>query len=102
MAKAKEMVVIEIGGFARKLLRDAIAGEMQKRQIKSYAELGLKEFDLSPKWPLCGEELTLSQLVIIARKLNMQIIITGLAMVGMLEPEENIEWPDEPRKGGDF
>jgi len=79
---AESAVVIQMATSHRLRLSNQILAQMQKKGFTpyDYAELQLG-FDLPPDWPAAAdEELTLAQLVVLAVKLNMQIVITDLDM----------------------
>jgi hypothetical protein len=81
MSEANEIVVIEISTDRKISLYGQISSAMERLGYNpcDYESLELG-FDLLPDWP-CGKncELLLSQLVVIARKLKLRIVIDGLS-----------------------
>lgn len=83
MADENEIVVIELVTADRIMLSEQILAAMQARGHAAYNYRSLDlGFDLPTSWPAGIEsELTMAQLVILARKLDLRIVINGLIMV---------------------
>jgi hypothetical protein len=86
MAEKNEIVVLDLGIKDRIILDYHIKKAMELYRLKpwDYESLGLG-FDLSPEWPVEGE-VTMTQLIVLAKKLSMQIRISGIEMLPMEIP----------------
>lgn len=86
MSDANEMVNIEMEKEPRTRLRHAVVSQMVRLGYDSLAWESLKlGFEMPAGWPDDeGSEITFSQLVVLARKLKMQIVIRDLRMRTML------------------
>ncbi len=83
MVDENEIVVIEIVTADRIMLSEQIMAQMTSLGYPAfdYPRLNLG-FDLGPTWPADIEsELTLTQLIVLAKKLDMRIVINGLIVV---------------------
>lgn len=93
MADENETVVIEMVTDARLRLYSQITGRMEQLGYNpcDYSELELG-IVLPVNWPAdINAQPTLAQLVVVARKLNLRIIISGLNLIPRKEPTKKIE-----------
>jgi len=82
MAEAKETVVIQLSVGQRRGLGSLLASKLRTPLLGTVlTKEFLGGFELPAGWPIRGK-MTLPQLVAVATKLKMQIIITGLVMTG--------------------
>jgi len=83
MADENEIVVIELVTADRIMLSEQILAAMQAGGYTAYDYRSLDlGFDLPVSWPAnIKSELTLAQLVTLAKKLDLRIVINGLIMV---------------------
>lgn len=98
----QERVAIDLTTIDRVEMDDQIARQMQEKgfEIADFKSLGLG-FDLPQGWPADKNcEVTLAQLVVIARKLDMKIVITEIEIMpaekeclSTLCPECNTHYP---------
>jgi hypothetical protein len=79
MSDVNEMVVVDIRDGDRRRLWDAMTKRSWELYDKDYAHLDLG-FDLPIGWPAHDEKIAFSQLVVLAKKLNMRIHIRELEM----------------------
>ena len=93
MSDENEIVTIEMAASNRLRLDCQINDRMEKLGFRrfNYAELGLG-FELPLNWPAdMNCQLTLSQLTVIANKLNMRIVIDNLNLVSRREKPTDSE-----------
>jgi len=97
MAETGETVTIEMFPGERLKLYGQITGQMEKLGCNPCDWTGLNlGLYLPAGWPAdINTEITLAQLVVLARKLKMRIIISNLDLVLREEPEK--EKPDNER-----
>jgi len=97
MTEAGETVTIEMTPGERLKLYGQITGQMEKSGYNPCDWTGLNlGFELPPGWPVdMNTEITLAQLIVLARKLKRRIIISNLDLVLREEPEK--EKPDNER-----
>jgi len=83
-----EIVSLDLAPECRLRLYNQIASQMDRRgHSPDYRLLGLG-FELPPGWPVDKDALpTLAQLVVMALKLNMQIVIDDLNLEPLKESE---------------
>lgn len=82
MSEENEIVVVDIPHVSKIQLYGQVTSQMEKLGfcISDYESLELG-FDLPVDWPLSGDrELTLAELVVLARKLKMRIFISDVSM----------------------
>lgn len=90
MPEKGEMVIIEMAPSDRLRLYGQITGRMEKLGYNAcdYRALNLG-FELPANWPVdINAEPTLAQLVVLARKLEMRIVIDNLNLVPLKESEK--------------
>lgn len=83
MSKKNETVIIELFSADRIKLSEQIYKAMEAKGFKPYDYAALDMgFDLPCQWPADKAcEVTIAQLVVIAQKLNLRIVIRGLDMI---------------------
>jgi len=89
MTKKNEMVTIEMAPSDRLRLYSQITGRMEKLGYNpcDYGSLNLG-FELPANWPEDKDaQPTMAQLVVVARKLKMRIVIDNLTLVPLKESE---------------
>jgi len=92
MPREKEIVIIEMTGGDRLKLYSQITGQMERMGLNyaTWDSLDL-DFELPAEWPVdVKAQPTLSQLIVIARKLKMQISIVDLNMGPMAREETGV------------
>ena len=87
-----QIVEVEVYSDTRLRLYGQITARMEQLGLNpcDYSKLGLG-FELEPTWPAeQSTEITLAQLVVIACKLKMKVLINDLNLIARhdLEPEE--------------
>jgi len=85
-----ETVIVELPGECRLRLYGQVTAQMEK---KGYNPLDWKSlklgFELPPDWPVDKDaQPTLAQLIVIAHKLGMQIVIDDLNVIPQKETGE--------------
>lgn len=89
MPDKNEMVTIEMAGSDRLRLYGQITGRMERLEYNpcDYGALNLG-FELPANWPEDKDaQPTMAQLVVVARKLKMRIVIDNLNLVPLKESE---------------
>ena len=87
MESNKEIVTLELDPECRIRLSNEIYAQMEKKHYHSDIRL-LGIPGLSADWPIDKDSHpTLAQLILIAQKLNMEIVINGLNLMPRKEPE---------------
>lgn len=83
-----EMIIVDLPTNRRVELYGQVTSQMEKLGFSpyDYKALGLG-FDLPADWPYGDNEITLAQLVVLAKKLKMRIVITEL----FVEPHKEAE-----------
>jgi len=89
MSDRSEMVVIEMVSGDRIRIHGQITAQMERLGFNScdYSSLELG-FDLPPEWPMdMNDHPTMAQLIVLARKLKLRIVIDNLNLIPLKEPE---------------
>lgn len=85
----EETVVVDISILSRVKLDGELTRRMEQLGFADYDSLDLG-FEILPGWPAdISSKLTLAQLVVLARKLKMRIVISDIDLVPIRDKGEH-------------